>query len=75
MGRYFLLYFRRESSYFTEGCRSMKEMSIPATACILYIPQYHAINHVLLSLSVSKGNVENSSTLLKMMKLNSSAAV
>lgn len=36
MDRYFPVYFRRESSYYTEG-RGMEEMPILATACIQYI--------------------------------------
>jgi len=44
-GRHFLVYFRRESSYFTEVCGSMKEMPVLVTACILYIRQYQSIRH------------------------------
>ena len=57
-GRHFLVYFRRESSYFTEVFGGMKEMSVLVTACILYIRQYQSIRHSgkSYSLSVWKGN-------------------
>jgi len=56
----------------------MKEMPVLVTACILYIRQYQrfrASGKSYYSLPVSKGNKKNSSTLLKMMKLNSRVAV